>query len=85
MRSVKAARKKRAMAKSTAVPAITGRLTGTIRYSQLELERGGQIAGNISVINAEAGSSANPSRTADRRPAPMFGETGGAEEKAQSA
>lgn len=63
----------------------TGRLTGTIRYSQLELERGGQIAGNISVINAEAGSSANPSRTAERRSAPMFGETGGAEEKAQSA
>jgi cytoskeletal protein CcmA (bactofilin family) len=63
----------------------TGRLTGTIRYSQLELERGGQIAGNISVINAEAGSSAKPSRTADRRAAPMFGETGGAEEKAQSA
>ena len=63
----------------------TGRLTGTIRYSQLELERGGQIAGNISVISAEAGSSAHPSRTADRRSAPMYGETAGSEEKAQSA
>ena len=63
----------------------TGKLTGTIRYSQLELERGGQIAGNISVISAEAGSTANPSRTADRRSAPMYGETGGSEEKAQSA
>src|SRR5512134_1449608 len=31
----------------------TGKLTGTIRYSQLELERGGQIAGNISVISQE--------------------------------
>jgi len=63
----------------------TGRLTGTIRYSQLELERGGQIAGNVSVINAEAGSSANPSRVAERRSAPTFGEAGGSDEKAQSA
>ena len=37
----------------------TGKLTGTIRYSQLELERGGQIAGNISVISAEGRSGAN--------------------------
>ena len=32
----------------------TGRITGTIRYGQLELERGGQIAGNISVLGNEA-------------------------------
>ena len=31
----------------------TGKLTGTIRYSQLELERGGQIAGNISVLTQD--------------------------------
>jgi cytoskeletal protein CcmA (bactofilin family) len=60
----------------------TGKLTGTIRYSQLELERGGQIAGNISVISAESRSGANPSRGAERR---SFGEAGGSEEKAQSA
>ncbi|MEM7022260.1 MAG: polymer-forming cytoskeletal protein [Pseudomonadota bacterium] len=35
----------------------SGKLTGTVRYGELELERGGQIAGNISVLNA-AGSSA---------------------------
>jgi cytoskeletal protein CcmA (bactofilin family) len=63
----------------------TGKLTGTIRYSQLELERGGQIAGNISVINAEAGGSANRPRTADRRTAPIYGDAAGAEEKAHSA
>jgi cytoskeletal protein CcmA (bactofilin family) len=63
----------------------TGKLTGTIRYSQLELERGGQIAGNISVISAEGRSVANPSRAAERRSAPPFGEASGAEEKAQSA
>jgi cytoskeletal protein CcmA (bactofilin family) len=63
----------------------TGKLTGTIRYSQLELERGGQIAGNISVFNAESRSGANPARAAERRSAPHYGEAGGAEEKAQSA
>jgi cytoskeletal protein CcmA (bactofilin family) len=31
----------------------TGRITGTIRYGQLELERGGQIAGNVSVLGNE--------------------------------
>jgi cytoskeletal protein CcmA (bactofilin family) len=29
----------------------TGRLTGTVQYGELELERGGQIAGNISVMS----------------------------------
>ena len=28
----------------------SGKLTGTVRYGELELERGGQIAGNISVL-----------------------------------
>lgn len=32
-----------------------GRLTGTVRYGELELERGGQIAGNISVLAGEGG------------------------------
>ena len=54
----------------------TGRLTGTIRYAQLELERGGQIAGNISVVNADSGASgAAGARGADRRTRP-FGESG---------
>ena len=42
----------------------TGKLTGTVRYSQLELERGGQIAGNISVIS-DAGA-AGSARGSDR-------------------
>jgi cytoskeletal protein CcmA (bactofilin family) len=54
----------------------TGRLTGTIRYAQLELERGGQIAGNISVIDADNGSQKSSApRVVDRR-SPMFVETG---------
>jgi cytoskeletal protein CcmA (bactofilin family) len=32
----------------------SGKLTGTIRYGELELERGGQIAGNVSVLNSES-------------------------------
>ncbi len=32
----------------------SGKLTGTVRYGELELERGGQIAGNISVLNSES-------------------------------
>jgi cytoskeletal protein CcmA (bactofilin family) len=62
----------------------TGKLTGTIRYAQLELERGGQIAGNISVVNAESGASSTGSaRGGDRRARP-FGDTG-AEEAASKA
>jgi cytoskeletal protein CcmA (bactofilin family) len=57
----------------------TGKLTGTIRYAQLELERGGQIAGNISVINPESGSSKTTApRMVDRR-SPMFVEAGSEE------
>ena len=36
----------------------TGKLTGTVRYGELELERGGQIAGNISVLSTGSGSAA---------------------------
>jgi cytoskeletal protein CcmA (bactofilin family) len=62
----------------------TGRLTGTIRYAQLELERGGQIAGNISVISADSGSkNVGVSRAVDRR-SPMFVE-GGSEQDAPKA
>ncbi len=54
----------------------TGRLTGTIRYAQLELERGGQIAGNVSVISAEGASkNLGAARAVDRR-SPMFVESG---------
>ena len=34
----------------------SGKLTGTVRYGELELERGGQIAGNISVLSEGGGS-----------------------------
>jgi cytoskeletal protein CcmA (bactofilin family) len=60
----------------------TGKLTGTIRYAQLELERGGQIAGNVSVLS-EGRSGGTASRAPERRPAPLLGETSG--EKAESA
>ncbi|MGI9418002.1 MAG: polymer-forming cytoskeletal protein [Geminicoccaceae bacterium] len=39
----------------------TGRITGTIRYGQLELERGGQIAGNISVLGNDSVGAASSS------------------------
>jgi cytoskeletal protein CcmA (bactofilin family) len=62
----------------------TGRLTGTIRYAQLELERGGQIAGNVSVISAEGASkNVGAPRAVDRR-SPMFVESG-AEQEATKA
>jgi cytoskeletal protein CcmA (bactofilin family) len=51
----------------------TGKLTGTIRYAQLELERGGQIAGNISVVSD--GSAAGGARGADRH-SRSFGDAG---------
>jgi cytoskeletal protein CcmA (bactofilin family) len=45
----------------------TGKLTGTIRYAQLELERGGQIAGNISVLDQhKEGGSIGATRAAER-------------------
>jgi len=40
----------------------SGKLTGTVQYGELELERGGQIAGNISVMSkagSESGSSSH--------------------------
>jgi cytoskeletal protein CcmA (bactofilin family) len=48
----------------------TGRITGTIRYGTLELERGGQIAGNISVLGNESIGDASKLRTAK---SPLFG------------
>jgi cytoskeletal protein CcmA (bactofilin family) len=63
----------------------TGKLTGTVRYAQLELERGGQIAGNISVVNAETGaSSASGARGVDRR-ARSLAETGMAEDASKAS
>jgi cytoskeletal protein CcmA (bactofilin family) len=55
----------------------TGRLTGTIRYGELELERGGQIAGNVSVLAADGTASAGGSSKMTGAPAsgrPPFGE-----------
>jgi cytoskeletal protein CcmA (bactofilin family) len=50
----------------------SGKLTGTVRYGELELERGGQIAGNISVLSTE-GIGGHGSSVADRRPAGLGG------------
>ncbi len=52
----------------------TGRITGTIRYGQLELERGGQIAGNISVLGNESTPSANVGTKSRIAKAPLFGD-----------
>lgn len=52
----------------------TGRITGTIRYGTLELERGGQIAGNISVLGNENVADSNKLRSAKT---PLFGSGSG--------
>jgi cytoskeletal protein CcmA (bactofilin family) len=49
----------------------SGKLTGTVRYGELELERGGQIAGNISVLNSESDRSVGAAAAGGR--APLFG------------
>jgi cytoskeletal protein CcmA (bactofilin family) len=51
----------------------TGRLTGTVQYGELELERGGQIAGNISVMSP-ASSAAGSSTSTEAKPSSAFGE-----------
>jgi cytoskeletal protein CcmA (bactofilin family) len=51
----------------------SGKLTGTVRYGELELERGGQIAGNISVLD-NAGSRSGSSTGSESKPAATFGE-----------
>lgn len=51
----------------------TGRITGTIRYGQLELERGGQIAGNISVLGNEMLAHNDPAKPRIAK-APLFGD-----------
>lgn len=48
----------------------SGKLTGTVRYGQLELERGGQIAGNISVLEGEEIAKRRPSAEDGRKAAP---------------
>ncbi len=50
----------------------TGRITGTIRYGQLELERGGQIAGNISVLGNDSVGSGDAGKVRSAK-APLFG------------
>jgi cytoskeletal protein CcmA (bactofilin family) len=52
----------------------TGRLTGTIRYGELELERGGQIAGNVSVLSSDATASTSSSKATSTASARPFGE-----------
>ena len=53
----------------------TGRITGTIRYGQLELERGGQIAGNISVLGEGQGAVSDNKARATKTP--LFGGNAG--------
>jgi len=64
----------------------TGKLTGTIRYAQLELERGGQIAGNVSVItqDKEIGG-IGATRPADRVLPPPFTDAGPKEDAAKAS
>ena len=63
----------------------TGKLTGTIRYAQLELERGGQIAGNISVIGQDRDAGAiGATRPADRV-LPPFADTGPKEDASKAS
>jgi len=50
-----------------------GRITGTIRYGQLELERGGQIAGNISVLGNESPANGEAAKARIAK-APLFGD-----------
>jgi cytoskeletal protein CcmA (bactofilin family) len=52
----------------------TGRITGTIRYGQLELERGGQIAGNISVLGNENPINGDAAKSRISK-APLFGDS----------
>ena len=59
----------------------TGKLTGTVRYGELELERGGQIAGNISVLSRRR----QRRRGARRRPRLRSGRTALFGEPEQSA
>jgi cytoskeletal protein CcmA (bactofilin family) len=59
----------------------SGKLTGTVRYGELELERGGQIAGNISVLSTEATGGGHGSGSSDRR-SPAFGQAAAAGEAA---
>lgn len=53
----------------------SGRITGTIRYGQLELERGGQIAGNISVLGNDAAANSDVTKARIAK-APLFGDGG---------
>jgi cytoskeletal protein CcmA (bactofilin family) len=50
----------------------SGKLTGTVRYGELELERGGQIAGNISVLSTEG--SDRSGGISESRTSPLFSE-----------
>jgi cytoskeletal protein CcmA (bactofilin family) len=51
----------------------TGRITGTIRYGQLELERGGQIAGNVSVLGNDNITMSDAAKARIAKP-PLFGD-----------
>ena len=63
----------------------SGRITGRIRYGELELERGGQIAGNVSVLDSGnvASTGIGSSSAARERPrSPLFSGAGAVDEDA---
>lgn len=61
----------------------SGRLTGTVRYGELELERGGQIAGNISVLDSGSMTGGMGGPSSERARSPLF--SAPAEEEAEKA
>ena len=63
----------------------TGKLTGTIRYAQLELERGGQIAGNISVISQDRESGGAGAPRPAERILPPFADSGPKEDASKAS
>ncbi len=60
----------------------SGKLTGTIRYGELELERGGQIAGNVSVLDSGGGTGIGGSSVSERSRSPLFSGAAASDEEA---
>lgn len=52
----------------------SGRVSGTIRYGEVEIERGGQLNGDVAQVDAPAGSAASPASGPDAPRAAASGE-----------
>jgi cytoskeletal protein CcmA (bactofilin family) len=50
----------------------TGKVTGTVRYGQIEIELGGQISGDVQAEPPKAGNGAAPSENRPTTPAGIF-------------